>query len=103
MDRIFQTQMRGEGRQVVRVMVHVVAIGYLSRAPMATPIMRDHAIPLAEKKHQLVIPVIRRKRPAMAEHDRLSRTPVLVENLNAVFRRNSRHTVSFDSWIAIVG
>ena len=51
---------------------------------MPTPVMRDHAIPLAQEEHHLVIPVIRRKRPAMAEHDRLARTPVLVKDLNAV-------------------
>src|SRR6202040_3723651 len=86
-------------RQVIRVMVHIVPIGHLRRAPMPTSVMRDHAIPLAQKEHHLVIPVIRRKRPAMTEHDRLPRTPVLVKDLNAVLGGNSRHTDSFDSWI----
>src|SRR5579871_3914221 len=95
MDRIFQTQMRRKRRQVVGIMIHIVPIGHLRRASMPTPVVRDHAIPLAQKEHHLVIPVIRRKRPAMAEHDRLARTPVLVKDLNAVLGGNSWHTDSF--------
>jgi non-heme chloroperoxidase len=55
MDRIFQIQMRRKCRQVVGIMVHIVPIGHLRRAPMPTPVMRDHAIPLAQKEHHLVI------------------------------------------------
>jgi hypothetical protein len=33
MDRIFQIQMRRKRRQVIRVMVHIVPIGHLRRAP----------------------------------------------------------------------
>src|SRR5579862_6372131 len=80
-------------------MIHIVPIGDLRRASVPTSVMGDDAIPLVQKEHHLVIPVIRRKRPAMAEHDRLPRSPVLVKDLNAVLGGNSRHTDSFASWI----
>jgi len=56
--------------------------------------MRDDSIaPLAEEKH-LSIPVIGGEWPAVAENDGLSRSPILIENLRAVFRGNRRHTTS---------
>src|SRR4051812_18414036 len=65
-------------------MIHVMAAARLGRAAMAPPVMGDDTEALAEKEEHLSVPIVRRERPAMAEHDGLTRTPVLVENIGAV-------------------
>jgi hypothetical protein len=76
-------------------MVHIVAVGGLGRATMATAVMGDNAIAMMQEKQQLRVPFIGRQRPPVAEHNRLARTPVLVEDLRAVFGGNRRNA---DSW-----
>ena len=94
MDRVFQVEMRRQSGQIVGIMVHVVAIGGLGRAAMATAVMGDDAVAMIEEEQQLRGPIIGRQRPAMAEHDRLARTPVLVEDLRAVLGGERRHAVT---------
>src|ERR1700689_5308334 len=98
MDRVLQPEMCCKRRQVIRIMIHIVPISHLRRASMPTPVMRYHAIALPQEEQHLVVPVIGRKRPPMAEHNRLPRTPVLVKNLNSVFSCDGRHVDSFDNW-----
>ncbi len=81
-----QIQMRGQRRKIVGVMIHVVAVAGLGGPAVPTPVMGDHAEALAKEEQHLCVPIVRRKRPAMAEHDGLARAPVLVENLRAVMR-----------------
>ena len=50
--------MRRQRSQVIRVMIHVMPIRGLRGAPMAAAIVRDHAIAMVEKEHQLSVPVI---------------------------------------------
>src|SRR5260370_13007331 len=94
MDGVFQVEMRRKSGQVVGVMVHIVAISGLSGATMATAVMGDHAIALMQEKQQLRVPIIGRQRPAMAEHNWLARTPVLVEDLRAVLCGDGGHVDS---------
>src|SRR5271165_807124 len=72
-------------------MIHVMAAARLGRPAMAAPVMRDHAETMAQKEQHLRIPIVRRKRPAVAEHDRLPAAPILVENLGPVPRGDRRH------------
>ena len=72
-------------------MIHVVAVGGLSRAAVPTAIMGDNPIAMMQEEQHLVIPVVRAERPTMAENYRLSFTPVLVVNLYTVFGRDSGH------------
>src|SRR5262245_26302512 len=65
-------------------MVHVVAVGGLRGAAMAAPVVRDNPIALLKKEEHLCVPVVRRQRPAVAEHDRLPLTPVLVVDLDSI-------------------
>ena len=90
--------MRGQRREVVGVMVHVVAVAGLGRAAVAAPVVRDDPEALAEEEQHLRVPVVRGQRPAVAEHDRLTRAPVLVEDLDAISCRDCRH-VRFLSWL----
>src|ERR1700744_1559748 len=50
---------------------------------MAAPVMGDNAEALADEEQHLRIPIVRRKRPTMTEHDGLTGAPILVENLDA--------------------
>src|SRR6185369_7364332 len=69
----------------------VVALAGLRRAAVAAPVVGDDAVPPVEEVQHLVVPVIGAQRPAVAEHDRLARTPVLVEDLRAIAGRDSPH------------
>src|SRR5579862_5000763 len=91
MDRVLQIKLVSKGCEIVSIRVHVVAVPGLGGAAVPAPVMRNNAIAtLAEKQH-LSIPVVRGERPAVAEHDRLARSPVLVENLCSIFCRDRRH------------
>src|SRR5713226_3007766 len=93
--------MRRQRREVVGVVIHVVAATDLARAAVAAPIMRDDAEAVTLEEKHLRIPVIGRKGPAMAEDDGLSRTPILEENLDTVLRGDGGHDIDpsrcFDS------
>ncbi len=88
MHRALQVEVLDHSQQVVGIVVHVVAVRDLGRAAMATAVMRDHPIAVIEEEHHLRVPVVGRQRPAMAEHDGLTRAPVLVVDLDAVLRRD---------------
>src|SRR4029453_14169147 len=77
-NRILQVEMISHGLQIVGVMVHVVSVADLSRATMSAPIGRNDAETLAKEKKHLRIPIIRRERPAVTEHNRLSAAPVFI-------------------------
>src|ERR1700730_16437579 len=90
---VLQIEMRGQSRQVICIVVHVVAFAWLGGPAMPAPIMGNDAIAVIEEEHHLRVPVICRERPPMTEHDGLTLSPVLVEDLNAVFGRDSRHSI----------
>src|ERR1700736_3556528 len=95
MDGVCQVEMCRKSRQVVGVVVHIVAVGGLGGATMATAVMGNHAIAMMQEEQQLRVPIIGRQRPAMAEHNWLARTPVLVEDLGAVLGGEGGHADSF--------
>src|SRR6266850_6096304 len=66
---------------------------------MAASVVRDAAVTFGTQKQHLVFPGVRAQRPAMAEDNRLSFTPVLVVDLRSVFGRNRR----FEDWLFLVG
>src|SRR5207253_10737480 len=84
MDGVFQVEMRRKSGQVVGVMVHIVALGGLSGATMATAVVGDHAIAPMQEEQQLRVPVIGRQRPAMDDHNWMACTPVLVRDHRSV-------------------
>src|SRR4029453_16090906 len=73
------------------VVVHVVAVGDLLGTPVAAAVDADDAVPLVQEEHHLRVPVVGGQRPAVAEDDRLSRSPVLVVDLRAVIRGDEWH------------
>ena len=88
---VLQVEMRGQRRQVVGIVIHVVAVARLGGPAVAAAVVGDDAIAVLEEEQHLRVPVIGRQRPAMAEDDGLTFAPVLVENLNAVFGWNRAH------------
>src|SRR4051794_27420357 len=82
---------RGE---IVSVVIHVMAAAGLCGSAMAAPVVRDDAIAVLQEEQHLRVPVIRRKRPAVAEHDGLTFAPVLVEDFYAVSRGDRAHDAS---------
>src|SRR5579863_302723 len=93
MDRVLQIELLGEGRKIVSVGVHVIAVPGLCRTTMSSPIVRDDSIsPLPEIQH-LSIPVIRAQRPAVTEDDGLAFAPIFVVDAGAVFGGDCRHGV----------
>src|SRR4030081_2020663 len=87
MDSVFQVEMRRQSGQGVGIVIHILAVAGLGRAPVATAVMGNNAIAVMQEEQHLRVPVIGRQRPAMAEHDGLTRTPVLVIDLDPVFCR----------------
>src|SRR5258705_8970257 len=89
----FEVEMCGQRRQVVGVMIHVMAATGLRGAAVAAPVVGYDAIAVLEEEQHLRVPVIGTQRPPMVEDDRLRvlRPPVLVENLYAVFSRDCVH------------
>jgi hypothetical protein len=63
---------------------------------MTTAVMGDAAIAALRQKQHLIVPGIRAQGPPVAEDHGLSRTPILVVNLRAVFGRDRRHNVTPD-------
>jgi hypothetical protein len=90
-----QIEMGGHRRQIVGVVVHVMSFPHLTGPAMASTIMGHNAIPVAEEKQHLRVPVVGRKWPPVAKDDWLSFTPILVENLNAVPCFNEAHVSSY--------
>lgn len=91
MNSVLEVEMGSHRRQIIGVVIHVVTVTDLTRPAMAAPVMGDDPIAVVKEEQHLRIPVVRRQRPTVAEHDRLALAPVLVENLNAVLRFDKAH------------
>src|SRR5882724_10818666 len=89
-DRVLQIEMIGYRFQIVGIVIHVMSVAGLSRATMSASIARNDAETLAEEKKHLRVPIIRRERPAVTEHNRLPAAPVLIidVDVSSVFFSN---------------
>src|ERR1700721_818455 len=96
---VLQIEMRRHSREVICVVIHVMAISRLAGAPMTAAIMGDDAIAVIEEEQHLRIPVIGRQRPAVREHHRLPLAPVLVVDLDAVLGLDRRHAEVSSLWM----
>jgi hypothetical protein len=73
-----------DGGQVVGHGVVVVAVPGLLGPSEAAPVIGDHAMPRAGEVERLVLPGIGVERPAVDQHDRAARPPVLDVERGAV-------------------
>ena len=71
MDGILEIEMLGQRRQVVGIMVHVMAAAGLGGAAMAAPVMGDDAKSLVQEEQHLGVPIVGRQRPAVGKHNGL--------------------------------
>src|SRR5947199_8449804 len=78
-NRILEVEMIGYGLQIVGIVVHVVSVAGLSRAPMSAPISCNDAETFAVEKKHLSVPVIGRQRTAVAEHEWLPYASILID------------------------
>src|SRR4030081_1795052 len=86
-----QIELVEESRPVVGVGIHLIAVPGLTRAPMASPIVRDDTMaPHSEEEH-LRGPGVGREGPPMRKHDRLSGSPILIKDVGAVFGSKRAH------------
>src|SRR5262249_46656805 len=83
-----EIELRDQLGEVVRVGVEVVAAPGLARTAVAAAIMGDAAVAARSQEEHLVLEGVRAERPAVAEHDRLSRAPVIEIDLGSVSGRN---------------
>jgi len=74
-----------ERRQIVGVVVQVVAVPGLAGSATAATVMGDGAIAPGGQEERLVVPGVGSERPAVAEDDGLARAPVLVEDRGSIF------------------
>src|SRR5215468_3031858 len=91
MDGVAEIQVLDHGGCVGGVMVHVMAIGHLTRASMAAPIDPHHAITMVDEEQHLGIPVVGAQRPAVVEDNGLAMAPVFVEDLDSVLGGDGAH------------
>src|SRR5438309_8994893 len=82
---VLQVEMRGQRRQVIGIVIHVVTLANLSGPATASAVMRYDAIAVLEEEQHLRVPVIGRQQPAMAEHNGMTFAPVLVVDVRPVF------------------
>src|SRR6266849_2217121 len=101
MNRIFQVKLFSQSREIVRISVHIVTVPRLGGTAVPAPVVRDNSIALLAEEQHLSVPVVRGKRPAVAEHYGLALSPVLVVNVGAVFCRERRHK-GFSSVVTLV-
>src|SRR5256885_8493954 len=91
MHRPLEVEICGQRRQVVGVMIHIMAATGLGGAAMAASVVSDDAIAVLEEEQHLRVPIIRRQRPTMTEDNRLSFAPVFEVDFRAVFGGNPVH------------
>ena len=67
MDGAGEIEMSSQRSQVVGVVVHVVTVAGLGGASVPAPVMGDDAVAVVQEEQHLGVPVVARKRPAVAE------------------------------------
>ena len=90
-DGVVKIEMSGHRGEIVGVVVHVVTVAGLGRPAVSPAVMGDDPVAVLEEEQHLGVPVVGGQRPAVAEDDRLARSPVLVEDLRAVCRGDRAH------------
>jgi hypothetical protein len=79
--------------QIVGVRVQIIAVPRLAGPAMAAAVMGDAAIALLRQKEHLVFKGVRAERPAMAENDRSTSSPIVVVYFRPVLCREVARTI----------
>ncbi|MGY4483291.1 hypothetical protein ACVWWR_002482 [Bradyrhizobium sp. LM3.2] len=59
-DRILQVEMRRHRREIVGIVIHVVAVGDLRRTAVAAAVMGDDAVAARDEEQHLRVPIVGR-------------------------------------------
>src|ERR1700678_3994037 len=86
-----EVQVRGQRRQVIGIVIHIVTVGGLARASMAASVMGDDPKAVIQEEKELRVPIIGGERPAVRKHDGSPAAPVFVKYRNPVFGRDGAH------------
>lgn len=97
MHGVLEVEVFGHGREIVSVVVHVVALAGLCGMAMAAPTVRDDPKAVLGEKQHLRIPIISREWPSLTEDDRLSAAPVLEEM--SIFPQCPSPTATYGIWL----
>src|SRR4051812_38248498 len=105
MYRVAEVQMRNQLGNISGVVVDIMTVTNLRRAAMASTIVGDHAIALIKEVKHLRVPIICAQWPAVMENNRLTRAPILIENIDTVFRSDCAHScvLPLDCGVTVVG
>src|SRR5437764_12431303 len=95
-DSVLEIERGGEFGQIGGICVHVIACPRLARSAMASPVVGNATVSLGRQEKHLVIPCVRRKRPAMTEHDRPAGTPILEVDRGTVLGLKNVHVFISD-------
>src|SRR6266567_1977454 len=90
----FDVQMFQKFGQVVCILIHVVAVPGLTRAPVSPTIMGDYSIPALPEIQHLRIPGVCAERPSVRKRYDRPRSPVLVEDRGAILGEKRVHLFS---------
>src|SRR4051812_26809505 len=90
-DDVTQIECLDQFSEIIRVRRQIIALPRLRRPAASSPIMRNRAVAGVCDELELRIPSVRRQRPAMAEDDRLTASPVLVKDLSAICGSDETH------------
>src|SRR5262249_40429552 len=90
-DGVLQVERFDERREVVGVRIEVVAVPGLARATVAAAVGRDAPVAARSEEEHLVLERVRAERPAVAEDDGLTGSPVVVVDGRTVLGRDRAH------------
>jgi hypothetical protein len=93
-DGVLQVQLVDERCKIIGVGVHFVAVPGLIGPAVAATVMGDAAITVGRQEEHLSLATVRTQRPPMTEYDGLTRAPVLVVDLGAVFGGDRVHVMA---------
>src|SRR5262249_7306323 len=73
------------------IVIHVVSVAHLCGPAVPAPVMGNHPVAMMQEEQHLRVPIVGRQWPSVTENDRLTGTPVLVEDLGSVSGRELGH------------
>src|SRR5262249_61674809 len=90
-DGVSQIELLDQLGEIIGISIEVVAVPGLAGAAMPAAVMRDAAEATRGQEEHLILECIRAERPAVAEHHRLSRPPVVEIDFSTVLGGDRAH------------
>ena len=55
---VVEVEVGGQSSQIIGVVVHVMTVAGLRRAPVPTPVKSNHAVAMTQEEQHLVVPIV---------------------------------------------